>query len=466
MKQILLSYLLIAFCYCLPINLYGIEDTLSLSRYVDIVMKYHPLVQKANLNTEIQEAYVLKGKGVLDPKIKSDYLTKDYSDKDYYNIWDTKVTMPTKLPVDFAVGYERNNGLFLNPDSTLPDNGLVYGTINLSVLRGLLFDQQRFEIQNTELSGIKSQIEREILVREVLFQAVDSYLEWAQAHYEMDLLENFLDLVNQRHVNVVQLYINGDKPAIDTLESRLNINSAEKLLLDATGNLVKTIQKVNLFLWDENGNPLVLNGGIFPEGLTQLTQDLYQIAVMADPAFDNDPLIKKIENNINVLELENRLEREQFKPQLDLKYNTLLNLGDVDNDIQFSPNDYKYGIAFSMPILNRKTRGQIRLNEAIIKQNELDQTHYLATLETKYDALLDRYEIQTQQLATIEEKIDNSNLLYEAELLKFDIGESSIFLINTRERKLLEANIELIKNTGKLGYLINELYYLKLGQGL
>lgn len=466
MKKNQIPYLLLILCYSIPSTLMGIGDTLSLTRYIDIVMTYHPLIQKANINNDIQEAYALKGKGVLDPKIKSDFLTKDFDDKDYFAVWDTKVTVPTTLPVDFAVGYERNNGQFLNPDDNVPDNGLIYGTINLSVIRGLLFDQQRFEIQNAELSGTKSQIEREIQIREVLFQAIDTYIGWTQAHYEMDLLENFLDLVSQRHVNIVQLYLNGDKPAIDTVESRLNINSAEKILLDANATLVKTTQMVNLFLWDADGSPLVLNDGIYPEDLSQLTQDLYKIALLTDPTFDTDPLIRKLQNNIRVLELENRLEREQFKPQLDLKYNTLVNLGDVNTDVQYSLNDYKYGIAFSMPILNRKTRGQVKLNEAIIHQNELDQTNYLVTLKTKYDALIDRYDIQSRQLSIIQEKINNSNLLYEAELLKFGIGESSIFLINSRERKLLEANIELIKTTGKLGYLINELYYIKLGQGV
>ena len=462
-----LSYFLTSVLLYLTVNLSGqASDTLSLSRYLDRVMTYHPLIQKANLNKEIQEAYVLKGKGALDPKIQSDYLSKDFDSKDYFNIWDSKVTIPTKLPIDFAVGYERNNGLFLNPDSTVPENGLVYGTLNVSVLRGLLFDQQRFEIQNAELNGIKSQIEREALIREVLYQAILSYLEWTQAYYENNILNDFLNLVTERHLNVVQLYTNGDKPAIDTIESRLNINTAEKLRLDATDNLIKASQKVNLFLWDQSGNPLMLKQKVYPEDMKQLTQELYKIALITDPNFESDPLIRKFENTISLLELENRLEREQFKPQLDLKYNTLLNLGDTNTDVQFSLNDYKYGVAFSMPILNRKTRGQIRLNEAIIRQNELDQVNYLATLQTKYDALLDRYQIQSDLLLTISEKIENSTLLYEAELLKFNIGESSVFLINSRERKLLEANIELIRTTGKLGHLINELYYLKLGQEL
>jgi outer membrane protein TolC len=186
---------------------------------------------------------------------------------------------------------------------------------------------------------------------------------------------------------------------------------------------------------------------------------------MADPIFDQDPLIRKVDNSIDMLNLENRLQREQFKPQLDLKYNTLLNLADRGSDPSFSLNDYKYGVTFMMPILNRKTKGEVRLNEAMIDQNNLDRRHYLATLETKYNALLDVYEVQSEQLITIEEKIQNSTLLYEAEVLKFGIGESSIFLLNQRERKILEANIDLISTTWKLGNLINELYYLKLGQG-
>ena len=46
--------------------------------------------------------------------------------------------------------------------------------------------------------------------------------------------------------------------------------------------------------------------------------------------------------------------------------------------------------------------------------------------------------------------VENYEKLLEAEIRKFDIGESSLFLINSRESKLIEARIKLISMETKL----------------
>jgi outer membrane protein TolC len=48
-------------------------------------------------------------------------------------------------------------------------------------------------------------------------------------------------------------------------------------------------------------------------------------------------------------------------------------------------------------------------------------------------------------LALYRETVANYQRLLDAELRKFSIGESSIFLINSRENKLIDAQLKLIK---------------------
>ena len=451
-------FLVLAMCDCFA------NDTLYLQQFLEVVIENHPLIQKANINDDIAAAQILKGKGALDPKIYSDYGTKDFEDKDYYSIWQSEAKIPTRLPVDFSVGYERNDGLFLNNENIVPSNGLVYGTINVTLLRGLLFDEQRYNLKSFELKALKSQLDKEILTREIIYQAINSYLEWAVKSNDLKINQNYLDLITERHQNVVQLFVNGDSPAIDTIESRLNINSAEKLLLESRSNLVKSVQNLSLFIWNENEQALELNTGILPVKLPTLVRDLKELATIINPNFIADPLIAKIDNEIQSIELDSRLEKENLKPTLDLKYNTILNLGKNEFEPSFTFNDYKYGVAFQYPILNRKSKGQLRLNTAIATQNALDKVHYIGQLNNKFLALISREEIQEELLQVSNEKLNNSQLLYEAERLKFDLGESSVFLLNSRERKLLEAQSGLIKSYKSLGKIFSELYYLRLGQ--
>jgi len=458
------AILALIICFAIPKDSYA-NDTLYLEKYLEIVLDYHPLIQKANINDEISEALLQKGRGALDPKVYSDFDKKQFSDTDYFTVWQSEAKVPTSLPIDFSVGYERNDGTFLNNENTVPTNGLVYGTINLSLLRGLLFDEQRYNIQSAEVKGLKSQIEKEILIREIIFQAANSYLEWVSKRNTLDINEAFLQLIRERHQNVIQLFENGDSPAIDTLESRLNINSAEKLLLESKAQWVKARQNLSLFIWDDQGQALQINNDIRPMSLVALVNSLRVLSTITNPNFIEDPLIAKIDNEIKSIELDTKLEKENLKPQLDLKYNTILNLGKDNLNPTFTFNDYKYGVAFQYPILNRKSKGQLRINQALSSQNELDKVQYLGQLNNKFLALVSQEEVYEELLFVTNEKTTNSQLLYEAEKLKFELGESSVFLLNKRELKLLEAQTDLIKSYISLGKIFIELYYLKLGQG-
>jgi len=458
-------YRIIFVCVILAVAVYGrAADTLSLDEYLTVISQNYPLVKKADLYDEFTEAYAVKGRGAFDPKIGSNFQAKNFSDENYYRIWHTEATIPTRYPIDFSVGYERNDGSFLNAENNVPNHGLLYGSINLSLVRGLMFDEQRYHMQVAELRGAKSQIEQDILTREIIFQAINTYLDWTITHEQRLIVENYLSTIQVRHQNIIRLFENGDKPSIDTIESRLNLNTATKILLETSRELIIKQQKLSLFLWDDAGNPLTAPDSISPEPLSDLLDRLDQISEIQNPQFVNDPTIRKIENQIDLLATKNRLERENLKPQIDLKYNALVNVGKEQVEPSLNLNDYKFGVKVEVPIRNRKTRGELRLNEILVEQARLDQSQYQQQLYIKYEGLMRSRSIQENVVDVAGEKIFNSTALYEAETLKFDLGESSVFLLNQRELKLLEAQMELIKSYKFLGSILSDLYYLKLGQ--
>jgi outer membrane protein TolC len=459
-----LSILLLSFLFSLTNTKAVCNDTLYLRTFIENIYYNHPLIKKAELYSSISEAYDLKGKGALDAKLSSSYESKFFNDTDYFTIWQSETKIPTILPIDFSVGYENNQGEFLNAENSVPNNGLIYGTVNLSLIRGLIFDDQRYNIRFAELQGIKSEIERDLLARDIIIQAISSYLDWSLAYNYSQISSDYFDLIRVRHENIIQLYLNGDRPAVDTIESRLNLNTAEKTFLENSEKLIHKRQKLSLFIWNSEGDPIRITELVTPQSMDFLLDELEEMSLLETFFSDSDPYVRKIANEIESTQLTNRLVREQLKPHLDLKYNTILNLGKEDLDFTLSSSDYKYGVTFQLPITNRKTRGEMDLNKAKIKQFDLDKTQYSESLILKYEALLQRRSILENIVTVMNEKITNSRLLYDAEVLKFDLGESSIFLLNQRERKLVEAQNEQLKNFYSLGKNLMEMYYLKLGQ--
>jgi outer membrane protein TolC len=314
------------------------------------------------------------------------------------------------------------------------------------------------------LKGIKSQIERDLMIREILFQANLSYLNWSASYQKSLLYEQYLNTISDRHQNIIQLYENGDNPAIDTIESRVNLNTAIDKYLQASKDLMYKRQKLELFIWDEEGNPLSIENEIIPETPDTVIIVFEDISQLPVPVFENDPIIRKVANKIEQLNLENKLESENLKPALDVKFNTLVNIGNNDFSPLYSTNDYKLGIGFEMPLQNRKTRGQLDLNKAMIGQLEWDQLLYRQKLQNDFIRLGNSISLNQRILANAQLKVRNSQQLYQAEVFKFELGESSVFLLNQRERKYLEARLEELNAVKDLGQDFNDLYYLKLGQ--
>ncbi len=63
-----------------------------------------------------------------------------------------------------------------------------------------------------------------------------------------------------------------------------------------------------------------------------------------------------------------------------------------------------------------------------------------AKIETTFNVWLST----TTQVAIFRDMVNNYRLLFEAELTLFNIGESSLFLVNERDRAMIDAEIKLV----------------------
>ncbi len=108
-------------------------------------------------------------------------------------------------------------------------------------------------------------------------------------------------------------------------------------------------------------------------------------------------------------------------------------------------NDYKAGVEFFFPLFLRKERAKLAQTRVKLEQNVLDRSFLFRTIEndinTAYNTLYNLDRVIEMQ----ENMVENYERLLAGEQRKFDFGESSIFLINTRETELLDARIKLLK---------------------
>ena len=100
------------------------------------------------------------------------------------------------------------------------------------------------------------------------------------------------------------------------------------------------------------------------------------------------------------------------------------------------------------------------MSDLSVKNNLLELNSKSNELKYKQLGLLQTIEVLSNQIDNAQNMVQMSKLLFEAEKLKFSNGESSLFLLNTRESKWMEFELKLleyktkyIKTTLNIAYL-------------
>ena len=163
------------------------------------------------------------------------------------------------------------------------------------------------------------------------------------------------------------------------------------------------------------------------------------------------------------IEIDQKLKRESLKPQLDLKYNAIQGPGSlVDLNSDYLMNNYKLGIDFKYNLFLRKERAKIKLAQVKIDYQNLAIDQQELDLKNQILNSLPKLENIKLQLATTDQVVINYQRLLLGERKKFEIGESSVFMVNKRESSLLKSQIKAIQLKEKLQVSYVDLLY-KLG---
>ena len=144
-----------------------------------------------------------------------------------------------------------------------------------------------------------------------------------------------------------------------------------------------------------------------------------------------------------MLDLDRRLALEMFKPSLNLNYSWL---SATDQSIMSNASldrSYKLGVDFSFPVLLRKERGKLGLVKTKLFQTRLERTQAIRNIEIDISNSFIEIKNLESLISLQQQMVANYQKLRDGELKKFANGESSLFLINSREGKLIESQIKL-----------------------
>ena len=413
-------------------------EQLTMQEFMAMVQEYHPFARQANLILEEGQAELLRARGGFDPKLEVDYDRKKFKGTEYYDRLNAAFKIPTWYGIEFKAGFEDNSGEFLNPEAVVPDDGLYSAGVSVSLAQGLLINERMATLRQARFFQEQTLQDQILATNDILYDAGLAYLDWLQASMELEVYREFRDLAVVRLEGVRLSYEAGDKPRIDVVEARVELGKRELSLRQAVLNFQKAQLMASSYLWIQDV-PVQIEDDVQPVVPVSIINGA-QIGQL--PNLGTHPKILSLEAKARILAVDTRLKRNKLLPKVDLEYNFLNE--EYDDLPGFSTADYKSGLRISFPVFLRRERGDLRL--ARIKQESLQLELEATTwnLTQKIAALNAEVFNLTDQVLLASEVLEDNNELVRGERRKFELGDSSLFLVNSRESKLVDTQLKAI----------------------
>ncbi|HNF71744.1 MAG TPA: TolC family protein [Chitinophagaceae bacterium] len=434
-------------CFCSLFSRAQKNDSLflSFSEFLKNVKEYHPVSRQSALLLPLAEAGVMSARGQFDPKLWYTQEQKQYDNKNYWNIQNGSLKIPTLPGLEFTAGYDRNIGSNTNPEHATSTNGLAYTQISMPLLQGLLIDERRFALKNAKLFRDLSLLEQKNMLNELFSKASKSYWEWAQSYYNLQVIREGVQLADQRLQGIKQAALLGDNAHIDTLEASIQYQDRLVTMQQQEMDFYSKTLLLSVFLWTDKNEALELSSPLIPPSTEDLdnTDLSASILPVIDSLTASHPVILSYQNKKSRLALEFKLKQDKLKPVLNAKFNPLYNPSNLQSSVLYGNNSYKWGLSFQVPLLLRKERGELKIAKLKLKDVQYETDYKKAEITNKLKASLNEYTNTKNQLAQFNTIVQNYNKLLQAEKKLFDLGESSVFMVNSREMSYLNSRLKL-----------------------
>ena len=285
----------------------------------------------------------------------------------------------------------------------------------------------------------------------LLYESGKAYWDWFVAHSQLLVFEEAYELAEDRYQAVERGAALGDLPPIDTLEAGIQLQNRALSLQQARLDFDNTSEVLSLYLWVDGLVPLETSDDTVPVSMDSITDLSLNGGLLneLDTFISNHPELQQYRFKIEQMEIDKRLKKEQLKPVVNLKYNALSKPINGNPFASYNTNNYTWGLEFRFPVFLRKERGNVKLADLKIQDAELEIATKQAGIEIKTNMALNLWGATIEQINLYNQTVKDYYGLLDGERKMFNAGESSLFMVNSRETGYIQAQLKLIELIAK-----------------
>jgi len=425
------------------------DSVLTYEEFMLQLRSHHPIARQADLIDAAGASSVRAARGGFDPQLKGNLDQKYFEKKEYYDLGKAGVSIPTWFGIELEGGYERNQGLFLNPENNVPNAGLWFAGLSIPLGQGLFIDERRADLRRAQAFQRQSKAERDLALNRLGLEAGEAYWRWFQAYHKLDVIREAVQIAEVRYDAVKRSAFLGDMANIDTLEAAIQLQNRQLMLNEAQLKFRNQTQSLSFYFWLNGQIPLELSPSIRAQSIE--TMDVSEIGDLPpiDTILNRHPEIRSTSAKIDQLEVDRRLASEMLKPEINLRYKPLTEAVSGDIWSEYSVENYSWGVQFNFPLFLRKERGKLQLTKLKLQDGQYQLLNKRQSISIKVQQAINTVEATQGQILLGNATANNYRGLVEGEQQLFRNGESSLFLVNSRERSYINARVKVIELVAK-----------------
>lgn len=276
-------------------------------------------------------------------------------------------------------------------------------------------------------------------------EALTMYWNWVK-HYLIYKLASDAIAINEKRIELIRIsFRQGDRPALDTIEALTQLQNFQLWQSQARLDFQNMGLELSNYLWAADNTPFFLQPDVIPDEESQMlkadsfvTPDLAQIL---ETIRDQHPDLLQYQFKLSALDIEKKLKFQEILPTVNFRYNQLGRGYDIAKTITnpLFENSFQYGISIGIPLRLSAGRGEYKTAKLKITETKLQQYQKIQQLENKIKSYYNELAALKTQVSLYEKAVQNYNTLLKGEETRLLNGESSLFLVNNRESKTLEA---------------------------
>lgn len=314
-----------------------------------------------------------------------------------------------------------------------------------SLLQGLSIDKRRAAMRKADLSlaAAEPSIDKQRIY--FLKYAALDYWKWVAAGHWYIVNRDLLHLAEERVEGIENRIRRGSLPEIESVDNRRLVVSRQTKLIDADRKFQQAAVELSLYLRNDLGAPLMPTADRLPSFPPPVAPDENRFEADVDLAlaYRPEPRYLRLQREKAAVEL--RYARNLTLPQLDAVVDGSKDVGaPTSSKNDKGPFQLEAGLVFDVPAQRRFASGQIRAAEAVLAQIRAEEQFAVDRVRADVQFAFAGLKTAFEEYAYAVENVELAQRMEDAELSKFNLGNSNILLVNIREQATADARILMI----------------------